>query len=56
MADYAENSQALRDLQRASADLRQAITANAPTETITELATARAAAEERVLSLRRRAS
>jgi hypothetical protein len=53
--DYAENSQALRDEQRAGVDLRKALGAGSSAEIIAELTAIHAAAEERVLSLRRRA-
>ncbi|HEY5456222.1 MAG TPA: hypothetical protein VIJ96_12205 [Acidothermaceae bacterium] len=54
MTDYAANSQALRDTERATLDLRDAVADRAPAEVVAELTAVHAAAQARVLSLRQR--
>ena len=54
--DAAENSQALRDSRRAGSDLTAAEAAGADEAVLAELTKVRTCADERVESLRRRAS
>jgi hypothetical protein len=55
VTDCAANSQALRDTERATLDLRDAVADRAPAEVVAELTAVHAAAQARVLSLRQRA-
>jgi hypothetical protein len=54
MSGDVENSQAVRDAERAAADLAQSLRAGATSSEIAELTTAKANADERVDTLRRR--
>jgi hypothetical protein len=54
MKDAAENSQALRDSARAAVDLRDAIATGASGSDLAELTDVSKAADDRVVSLRRR--
>jgi hypothetical protein len=54
MSGDVQNSQAVRDAERAATDLAQALQVGATLAELDELLTAKADAEERVASLRRR--
>lgn len=54
MSGEVENSQAVRDAERAAADLLRALNAGAPLGDVNQLETVKAKADERVAVLRRR--